>query len=424
MPRKKLIKNNIVILLTFLLGIFISFNSVLAESCPALTTVQGTNVNFVGELTDTGGDAINFVWFEYGQTSMYGQKTTEKTLTQEGVYCISVSGFSPCTTYHYRAVAKNSAGTSYGENKTFTTTCGSTTVDIKANGSDGPVTIPYNNSANLTWTSSNADSCYASNAWSGTKAISGSQSTGSLTSSRTYTITCTGSGGSVSDSVNVNVGIQVYADFSFNKTVRNLSNGTIFSESVYADPGEVLIFGIMVKAGSNPLYNVVIKDTLPSGLIYQGDLRIDNVLIAGDILTGLDIGNFSAYQKKTITFRADIGGGENFNFGQTQLTNTALVSSGAISYSDTAKVIVSRAAVAGTATEVTTGLTNNIFFDSFLLPLLITLLIIWLFKSRIFKFEEWLDSRKKEYQIYKSKKILQIKVAKIKAKEFFNQRII
>ncbi len=78
------------------------------------------------------------------------------------------------------------------------------TVDIKANGSDGTITIPYNSSANLTWTSTNATSCYASTDWSGTKGTSGSETTYNLTYSKTYTITCTGSGGSASDSVTVN----------------------------------------------------------------------------------------------------------------------------------------------------------------------------------------------------------------------------
>jgi len=297
------------------------------------------------------------------------------------------------------------------------------TVNIKANGSNGPITIPYNSSADLTWTSENADSCYASNAWSGTKSISGSRSTGNLTSSRTYTITCSGSDGSASDSVTVNVESQVSTDFSIYKTVRSLSRGTAFSDLIYANPKEMLTFGIGIKAGNDPLYNLVVKDFLPSGIIYQGDLRVDDILTTGDIFAGLNIGNLAAGQERRITFRGDVAGAESFSFGQTELTNTASVSSGVDSRSDTAKVVVTRAAVAGAATDVSTGLTNNIFFDSFLLPLMITLLIIWFFKSRIIKFEEWLDLRKKEYQIYKSKKILQIKVAKIKVQELF-QKII
>jgi hypothetical protein len=76
-------------------------------------------------------------------------------------------------------------------------------VDIKANGSDGPITIPYNTAATISWTSSNASSCSVSpTGWTGT---SGSQSTGNLTSSQTYTLSCTGPGGSASDNVTVNV---------------------------------------------------------------------------------------------------------------------------------------------------------------------------------------------------------------------------
>ena len=82
------------------------------------------------------------------------------------------------------------------------------TVDIKANNSDGPVTVAYRdrNSLNLSWTSTNADSCTASGDWSGSKAISGSQ-TISLSQVRTYTFTLTcqnnTSGNSASDSVQV-----------------------------------------------------------------------------------------------------------------------------------------------------------------------------------------------------------------------------
>ena len=407
-----------------LTGSFLPSNFALAESCPSRTTVSGTTVTFVGELTDLGGDGTTSVWFEYGQTTAYGQKTAEKALTQPGFYCITVSGLLPSTTYNYRAAAKNTAGTGYGENKTFTTVSGDgPTVGLKANGATGSVVIPYNTSATLTWSSSNADSCVASGGWSGTKSLSGSQSTGNLTSSKTYTITCEGPRGSVSDSVRVSVGSDVAYEFSVNKTIRNLSRGTAYSDTVYAEPGEVLVVGMVVQAGSDLVSDVVVKDTLPGGLIYQGDLRVDNVLTSGNILTGLNLGTLAAGQKKTITFRADVASAGNFAFGQTELVNTASASSGNVSRSDEAKVLVTRAAVAGIATKVPTGLTNNFFLDSFFLPLLLTLLIVWLLKSRILKFEEWLDLRKKQYQTYKSSKMLQLRIAQEKAKEFFQQRM-
>ncbi len=421
MTTKIINKRNVVLGLPLIfVGVLFVFSFVFAESCPNITTVKGTTVTFVGELTDGGGDNVNYVWFEYGKTTALEQKTFEKSLTQEEIYCITVSGLEPSTTYYYRAAARNSAGTSYGEIKSFTTTQ-EPVVDLKANGSDGPISVDYKNSVTLSWTSSNVTDCTASGDWSGGKSTADSELISNLTFSKNYTINCWGPRGSASDSVKVNVGSQPIANFSVQKTVRNLSDGTVFTDSVAADPAEVLIFRISIKAEQENLSDVVIKDTLPPGLTYRGELKIDNVLASGNILTGLNIDNLKAGEERVITFRADVAGSASFAFGQTELTNTVSVSSGDVSHSDTAKVIVLKTAVAGAATAIVAGFTDNIFFDSFILPLFIALLIIWLFRSRIIKFEEWLDSRKKEYQIYKSKKTLQVKIARAKAKELLQR---
>ena len=68
------------------------------------------------------------------------------------------------------------------------------TVSLLAN----PTTVNSGDSSTLTWTSSDATSCNAGGAWSGGKPTSGSQSTGSLTQTSTFTLTCTGLGGSTS----------------------------------------------------------------------------------------------------------------------------------------------------------------------------------------------------------------------------------
>ena len=199
------VKHIVLVMLLVFLGILVWTSFVLADSCPSITTVTGTTVNFVGEITDMGGDSTVTGWFEYGQSTSYGQTAPQKTLSQLGNYCITVSGLSACTTYHYRAVAQNSAGTAYGDDKTFTTTCGPT-VDLRANGSDGPVNVAFGNQVNLSWTSNSANSCTASGNWSGSKSISGSETIYNLTSSKTFSLTCTGNAGSASDSVTVNVG--------------------------------------------------------------------------------------------------------------------------------------------------------------------------------------------------------------------------
>jgi hypothetical protein len=81
------------------------------------------------------------------------------------------------------------------------------TIDLKVNGSDGPITINYNNAALLTWTTTNnPTTCTAGIDWSGAKSIpSGSESTGLLTATKTYNLTCSNTVGSASDSVLVQV---------------------------------------------------------------------------------------------------------------------------------------------------------------------------------------------------------------------------
>jgi len=71
--------------------------------------------------------------------------------------------------------------------------------------SAGPSAITSGSSSTLTWSATNATACTASGSWSGAMPVSGSQSTGALTSSATYTLTCTGSGGSASQSATVSV---------------------------------------------------------------------------------------------------------------------------------------------------------------------------------------------------------------------------
>lgn len=62
-----------------------------------------------------------------------------------------------------------------------------------------PSTITLGSSATLQWSSTNATSCEASSAWSGTEPTSGTQSvTPTAAGSDSYEITCTGTGGSAS----------------------------------------------------------------------------------------------------------------------------------------------------------------------------------------------------------------------------------
>ncbi len=170
--------------------VFVS--SVSAQSCPSNTTVGDTWATLVGEVTDTGGDPNLEVWFQWGPTPNLGNETPHQFRTGPGLFCSTITGLTPCQTYHFRAVAKNSAGTSYGEIRSFTTRCIILSVDLKANGSDGPITLTVGNSVTLSWTSQGAVSCHASGDWSGPRPTSGNQSI-QLNEARNYLfrLTCT-----------------------------------------------------------------------------------------------------------------------------------------------------------------------------------------------------------------------------------------
>jgi hypothetical protein len=296
-------------------------------------------------------------------------------------------------------------------------------VDIKANGSDGPITINYDATANLSWTSSNANSCYAYNAWTGSKSINGSETTNHLTSNKTYTITCTGDGGSASDSVTVRVSDEPEeGTMTVEKTARNLTDGGNYTTSVSAEPNDVIAFSIVVRAKDAKIYDIMVQDILPNRLIYQsGSLKISGITSTGSIFTGLNIGDISENKKKTITYNAYVASPSSFNYGQTLLKNSVVVISddSDVTDSDTVNIMVNRikTTTAGVATGVSTGLTNNIFLDSFFIPLVIALFLIWLFKSYIFDIQDWFELRRVKYQEFQAKKLLQLKIARIRARE-------
>jgi 6-phosphogluconolactonase (cycloisomerase 2 family) len=69
-----------------------------------------------------------------------------------------------------------------------------------------PTTINEGSSATLTWSSTNATSCIASGAWSGTQSTSGSESVSPTpVGSYTYTLACNGAGGNASGSATLSV---------------------------------------------------------------------------------------------------------------------------------------------------------------------------------------------------------------------------
>jgi len=86
----------------------------------------------------------------------------------------------------------------------------------------------------LSWSSTNASSCAASGAWSGTQQLSGNQSvTPSSAGNLAYTITCTGPGGSANASATVTAttpSVSVSNTFSPNATTISTSEGAPYGD--------------------------------------------------------------------------------------------------------------------------------------------------------------------------------------------------
>lgn len=72
-------------------------------------------------LVNPGGAEAKY-WFEYGPTATYGTKTSEVS-AGSGMSNLeessTITGLTAGSSYHFRLVAKNSEGTSYGEDMTF-----------------------------------------------------------------------------------------------------------------------------------------------------------------------------------------------------------------------------------------------------------------------------------------------------------------
>ncbi|MBC7080660.1 MAG: PKD domain-containing protein [Thermoplasmatales archaeon] len=93
---------------------------------PSVSTLSAENITsnsayLKGKLDDRGGDEYCQVWFEYGETTSYGFATGILTINKNEEFSIKIENLTSGKTYHFRAVAKNSKGISYGMDKTFKT---------------------------------------------------------------------------------------------------------------------------------------------------------------------------------------------------------------------------------------------------------------------------------------------------------------
>jgi uncharacterized repeat protein (TIGR01451 family) len=128
---------------------FFSVGSVaMAVGSPQVQTNSATNVQnnaatLNGNLYDLAGSGSATVWFQWGQDTNYGNTTNSMTQTYTGTFSQQIFNLSSNQTYHYRAVAQNGYGITYGQDMTFYTGQGSGNQQIVVNA--GPNVYVNNN---------------------------------------------------------------------------------------------------------------------------------------------------------------------------------------------------------------------------------------------------------------------------------------
>ena len=126
---------------------------------PIAPTVTTDNISYISENSAKCGGVVNsdggasvtargVCWSTSPNPTVSNSHTSDGTGT--GNFTSNISGLTPNTTYYVRAYATNSAGTNYGEQKTFTTNCNAIDIIITGN-----TTINYGQSTILTASGAN-----------------------------------------------------------------------------------------------------------------------------------------------------------------------------------------------------------------------------------------------------------------------------
>ena len=103
-----------------------TFTTLSATGPPVVITNSATNVASSSATLNGSVDPHGLtttVYFQYGTTTSYGHTTASQSKTGNTYQNVAanISGLAASTTYHFRIVATNSAGTVSGSDRTFTT---------------------------------------------------------------------------------------------------------------------------------------------------------------------------------------------------------------------------------------------------------------------------------------------------------------
>ncbi len=187
-------------------------------------------------------------------------------------------------------------------------------------------------------------------------------------------------------------------DLDIEKSVKSLERDTTYSNSLDASPGELISYRIRVYANNADAKDVVLKDSAPDRISFDGNLKLDGSSVSGDIRDGIDIGDISKGDYKTVTFDARIAPRDEFLIATTSMTNVARATSENDSVTDKATVHVKREDPKEPPTTAPTGITGNPTMDYVVLPFLLALIVFILFRKHFIALGRRIESVRKDFR--------------------------
>jgi len=85
------------------------------------TNISNYQATLQGYLAMPYISGTNYVWFQWGITTSYGNETFHQNQNSSGSFSQNIVNLAANTTYHFRAAAQNNSGTVYGQDMTFYT---------------------------------------------------------------------------------------------------------------------------------------------------------------------------------------------------------------------------------------------------------------------------------------------------------------
>ncbi len=173
--------------------------------------------------------------------------------------------------------------------------------------------------------------------------------------------------------------------------VRNLSAGILtWGSTVNANPSDILEIQVTLQnTGNQAINNVIVRDTLPSTLLYYNNVTVDGLSNNGSVISGLSLGSINAGQTRTVTYQVQVAGAGSFPYGNTTVNNSLTITSSEGGTSNSSiSVYVNRSLLTG-AVGAPTGWSDDLFGNSLFIPLVLLAILglvatsTWLKKPRV-----------------------------------------